>query len=686
MTKRTLTIIILITLSISIKAQVTQIGIVRELNSNGKTMSGVGITIPTASDVQPAYSDNNGVFLLIFSEKKVGDILHNIRISKPNYEVVNHQLLKDGWTLTEKDTLEIILAKSQLIAESRAKYYNIIDQYQIQQYNATISKLKKELEAEKITATEFSERADAAEIALQDAYDQIDFYADKLARINRDKMDSISRTAFQFLEKGDVEAAIEVYASQNLLEQLEKKVALRDESIESIRYIIPKLQEEAQYRQMAAGKENIDKVDSILAHIAVSDTNDFKNTSDYVEFLIQQEELDRALEWNQLIINRKAPYDHFSTALQRKGHVMYRKNNFDEAEKYLLECLDMDKNNNLDDSIKHLDNISYTMNTLGNLYLDSENFEKSEYYLTEALNNRKILFQKDSTYIDNYATSLNNIGELYRTIGEPEKAIPYYQESIILRQKLADKKPSEFSYPLANSYNNLGQTYIDLNDYENAQKYYFLSEEVLKKLYGTNPEYYSKIYIILLNNIGHLYQKTDNNEKADEYYNKAISLCRERSQNNPETYQYLAGAILNNLGSFSFKTKNYEKALTYHDEALQIRKGLIQYSKSYETEVAQSLHNIARVYDALDREEDAKQSFLESNRIYKEAAKIKASYQNVYIISCNAIAYLYEKEKDNKNAKKYLKEALKTYKLIAKRNTTDYSKEILELKKEIKKL
>lgn len=223
MINKILALISLIILSISIKAQVTQIGIVRELNSNGKTMSGVGITIPTASDVQPAYSDNNGVFLLIFSEKKVGDILHNIRISKPNYEVVNHQLLKDGWTLTEKDTLEIILAKSQLIAESRAKYYNIIDQYQIQQYNATISKLKKELEAEKITATEFSERADAAEIALQDAYDQIDFYADKLARINRDKMDSISRTAFQFLEKGDVEAAIEVYASQNLLEQLEKK-------------------------------------------------------------------------------------------------------------------------------------------------------------------------------------------------------------------------------------------------------------------------------------------------------------------------------------------------------------------------------------------------------------------------------------------------------------------------------
>lgn len=118
MKNKILALISLIILSISIKAQVTQIGIVRELNSNGKTMSGVGITIPTASDVQPAYSDNNGVFLLIFSEKKVGDILHNIRISKPNYEVVNHQLLKDGWTLTEKDTLEIILAKSQLIAES----------------------------------------------------------------------------------------------------------------------------------------------------------------------------------------------------------------------------------------------------------------------------------------------------------------------------------------------------------------------------------------------------------------------------------------------------------------------------------------------------------------------------------------------------------------------------------------
>lgn len=685
--KRLFFILIIIIAIFSVQAQVTQVGVVRELNSDGKTLSGVGITIPTASDVQPAFSDNNGIFLLKFSRKQAGDVLYNIRVFKPDYEVVNLQLLKDGWTLTEKDTLEIILAQTQVIAESRAKYYHIIDQYQIRQYNETIVRLKKELEKQMITSAEYSQRADEAEMELRDAYEQLDDYAERLARINKDDMDSLSRAAFQRLENGDIKGAIEVYESQDLLQQLKDKVALRDESMESIRLLMPKLKEEAQFRQMAAGKENIQRADTILAQIVHADTTDFGNISNYVEFLIQQQDFDKALQWNRFIINHEAASDYFAIAFQRQGHVLYKQSQFEEAEKYLLQCLQLDFNSKKQDSIQYLNDISYTMNTLGNLYLDIEDFEKAEKYLKEALSIRKQLSEEDSSFTANYATSLNNIGELYRTTEQFQEAVNHYQEAIAIRKKLVLQKPSEFSYPLANSLNNLGHTYASLEDFENAKSSYTQAESILNQLYDSNPEYYGGIYVILLNNIGHLYQQFKHYDLVADYYNKAITLCRQRSPNNPETYRYYESHILNNLGSYYKKMEQWEKAKDYYEESLKIRQDLVQFSDAYQTLVALSLQNLAKVYAVLEQTTEAEQSFLQSNLIYKKSAKIKPTvYQKNYISSCQAIGDFYASQNDKKSAKKYYSESIKTYQLMEKRDAGDFSEEIKSVKEQIKAL
>ena len=110
-----------------LSAQVVQVGRITEQNSDGKPILGASAVCLSDSDVQPATTDNNGIFLLRFKKHSPGDIIYNLRIMKPGYEIVNSQLVKSGIILTEKDTLEIVMARPEQLAEARAHYYDIID-------------------------------------------------------------------------------------------------------------------------------------------------------------------------------------------------------------------------------------------------------------------------------------------------------------------------------------------------------------------------------------------------------------------------------------------------------------------------------------------------------------------------------------------------------------------------------
>ena len=60
-------------------AQMVQYGKVVEMNSKGKTLSGVSVTVPSAHDCHPTSSDAFGVFRLSFGEHQTGDVVHGLK-------------------------------------------------------------------------------------------------------------------------------------------------------------------------------------------------------------------------------------------------------------------------------------------------------------------------------------------------------------------------------------------------------------------------------------------------------------------------------------------------------------------------------------------------------------------------------------------------------------------------------
>ena len=179
-------VLLFLLIGINAIAQTVQYGRVVEINSKGKTLSNVAINIPSVPDCQPTASDNEGLFRLVFNEHRVGDVIHGIHIDKYGYELVNHHIVHEGWTLTEKDTLRIVMAPKGTINEARSRYYSYLEEAYLSSYDSTTKHLREQFAQQLISEQEYNSLMGKAAHDLDVAFQHIDDYADMLARFNQD--------------------------------------------------------------------------------------------------------------------------------------------------------------------------------------------------------------------------------------------------------------------------------------------------------------------------------------------------------------------------------------------------------------------------------------------------------------------------------------------------------------------
>lgn len=192
-------------------AQMVQYGRVVELNTKGKTMSGVSITVPSVHDCQPTVSDARGVFRLTFAEHQTGDVIYGLRAKKHGYEVVNIHVTRDGWTLTDRDTLRIVLATTEKLNEARMRYYDLIETAYVSRYDSTMNLLNEHLANNVITMPEYQYWKLEARNELQRAYQNIDQQADALARIDEEDLGDPTEAVANLLNAD--ETVLQAYTS-----------------------------------------------------------------------------------------------------------------------------------------------------------------------------------------------------------------------------------------------------------------------------------------------------------------------------------------------------------------------------------------------------------------------------------------------------------------------------------------
>jgi CHAT domain-containing protein len=122
-----------------------------------------------------------------------------------------------------------------------------------------------------------------------------------------------------------------------------------------------------------------------------------------------------------------------------------------------------------------------SMRYIGNPYYTLNKTDSCLEYLHLSLT----LFETNHRNHPDIAMSFNNLGNLYKSLGDYEKAEKYYLQSLEIRQKIY----SEDHPDIATSFNNLGLLYSDLGDYEKAEKYYLQSLEIRQKIYSKDHPY-----------------------------------------------------------------------------------------------------------------------------------------------------------------------------------------------------
>ena len=147
-------------------------------------------------------------------------------------------------------------------------------------------------------------------------------------------------------------------------------------------------------------------------------------------------------------------------------------------------------------------------------------------------------FEKAISIDPNYVNAFNNLGNIFQELGNYQKAIDCYEKAIAIN-------PNHFI-----AHFHLGNIFKELGKNEKAKEYY-------EKAITINPNYSNAF-----NNLGNIFQESGENEKAKEYYEKAIAI-------NPN-YQIALinrGKVLFDKGEFDLSLIDFDNCNTFNSRA-----------------------------------------------------------------------------------------------------------------------
>jgi tetratricopeptide (TPR) repeat protein/CHAT domain-containing protein len=208
---------------------------------------------------------------------------------------------------------------------------------------------------------------------------------------------------------------------------------------------------------------------------------------------------------------------------------------------------------------KHPDTAE-SYNNLGELYRVIGDYGKAEPLYQTALEiSKEVLGEKHADTATNYS----NLGSLYQDMGDYGKAEPLYEKALAIRKEvLGEKHPDT-----ARSFNNLGNLYQDMGDYGKAEPLLEKALAIHKEVFGEKHPNTATSY----NNLGELYRAMGDYGKAEPLYQKALAIRKEvLGEEHPRSatsYNNL-GALYQNMGDYGKAEPLYQKALAIDKEVL----------------------------------------------------------------------------------------------------------------------
>jgi CHAT domain-containing protein/tetratricopeptide (TPR) repeat protein len=154
------------------------------------------------------------------------------------------------------------------------------------------------------------------------------------------------------------------------------------------------------------------------------------------------------------------------------------------------------------------------------------------------------------------ATTLNNIGGVYDSLGEKQKALEFYNQSLPLSRAVGDRSGE------ARTLNNIGRVYDSLGEKQKALEYFNQSLPLSRAVGDRSGE------AVTLTNIGSVYSALGEKQKALEFYNQSLPLWRAVGERSGEA------TALTNIGSVYDSLGEKQKALGFYNQSLPLSRAV----------------------------------------------------------------------------------------------------------------
>ena len=157
---------------------------------------------------------------------------------------------------------------------------------------------------------------------------------------------------------------------------------------------------------------------------------------------------------------------------------------------------------------------------------------------------------------DNEAITLNNIGGVYSSLGEKQKALDYYKQALPILHTVGDRASEAITL------NNIGTVYDLMGEKQKALDYFIQALPIYRAVGDRGGE------AITLNNIGNVHSDLGEKQKALDYYNQALPIApsggRPRRRGHHAEQHRL---VYDDLGE-------KQKALDFYNQALPIHRAV----------------------------------------------------------------------------------------------------------------
>jgi len=321
--------------------------------------------------------------------------------------------------------------------------------------------------------------------------------------------------------------------------------------------------------------------------------------------------------------------EDFVYALADLGNLYKGLENYNEAEKILLELTDILRTNELTD----LEVYAQSIYSLSQVYVQLGNTSKAETYYGESLKTYKTIYGEDS---QEYSQLNNEVLNFYQSSGQMAKA-----DSILEDATINSSDPA-YAYTLMN----LGARHQNSGDFEKAREAYQTAGE----LFQNNPELDRARYAKLLENEALLYYSTREFLEAEEKANEAIRLYEKRAGTDSSDYASALGTL-----GLVFRAMGYNA-----DAEIRYRESIREYEQSVgvtDPRYATALESLASLYLEMGWFNKAEPLLMQCTEIRAYSPGLESSD---YAKSLYNLAALYQSMGDYNEAELYYRKSLDT--------------------------